>query len=219
MATPRHHGETFRMATGQITPYLNAILSRIAAILSFLHLTPNVLTIAGVFLNIAVALVLVTGRFFLGGWLFLIVSMSDLLDGILARQKNLVTPFGGFLDSVMDRFADSAILTSLSIHYALIQNVPCMFLAICCLIMAMITSYTRARAESLIPKCKVGFMERPERVILLAIGLLFDRVPICLLLMSAASLITIIDRIIYTNLQLRRAGGSETAQPVLERSR
>ena len=70
---------------------------------------------------------------------------------------------------------------------------------------AMITSYTRARAEVLIRKCKVGFMERPERVFLLAIGLIFDRVPICLLLMAISSLITIIDRIVYTRKALEAA--------------
>ena len=68
----------------------------------------------------------------------------------------------------------------------------------------MITSYTRARAECIIPKCKIGFMERPERVFLLAIGLFFNRVPICLLLMAISSFITIIDRIVYTQRQIKQ---------------
>ena len=186
------------MATGAIEPFTGRILNKIAAFLAFFHLTPNILTIGGVFLNAMVAYVLMEGRFFLGGWLYLIVSMTDLLDGILARQKKMSTPFGGFLDSVMDRFGDAVIFGGLILHYAMIHNVPCMLIALAALIGAMITSYTRARAEVLIPKCKLGFMERPERVILLAIGLVFNRVPICLLLMAISSLITIIDRIIYT---------------------
>jgi len=116
----------------------------------------------------------------------------------------MTTRFGAFLDSVMDRFADSVIFTGLLLHYALIQNIPCVLIATACLFGALITSYTRARAESLIPKCKVGFMERPERVILLAIGLLFNRVPICMLLMAIASLIAIIDRIVYTRHELEK---------------
>jgi CDP-diacylglycerol--glycerol-3-phosphate 3-phosphatidyltransferase len=186
------------MATGAIEPFTGRILSKIANFLAFLRLTPNVLTVSGVFLNAIVAYVMVEGRFFLAGWLYLIVSMTDLLDGILARQKKISTRFGGFLDSVMDRFGDAVIFTGLLLHYALIHNIPCLLITLAALCGALITSYTRARAEMLIPKCKVGFMERPERVILLAIGLIFDRVPICLLLMAIASLITIINRIIYT---------------------
>lgn len=186
------------MASGAIEPITGWILRKIATVLAFFHLTPNVLTITGVFLNAMVGFVILEGRFFLAGWLYLAVSMTDLLDGILARQKNMTSRFGGFLDSVMDRFGDAVIFVGLLLHYAIVHNVPCVLITVAALCGAMITSYTRARAEVLIPKCKVGFMERPERVFLLAIGLIFDRVPICLLLMAISSLITIIDRIVYT---------------------
>jgi phosphatidylglycerophosphate synthase len=186
------------MASRAIEPFTGWILIKIASFLSFLRLTPNILTIGGVFLNAIVAFVILEGRFFLAGWLYLAVSMTDLLEGILARQKNMASRFGGFLDSVMDRFGDAVIFTGLLLHYAIVHNVPCVLITVAALCGAMITSYARARAEVLIPKCKVGFMERPERVFLLAIGLIFDRVPICLLLMAISSLITIIDRIVYT---------------------
>jgi len=190
------------MATGRIEPVTTWILNRIAAVLAFFRLTPNILTIIGVLLNTGVGIVLLEGRFFLGGWLYLIVSMTDLLDGILARQRQMSTRFGAFLDSVMDRFGDVVIFTGLLLHYALIHNIPCVVITATALCGALITSYTRARAECIIPKCKLGFMERPERVILLSIGLLFDRVPICLLLMAISSFITIVDRIIYTRREL-----------------
>ncbi len=186
------------MASGAIEPFTGRLLNKIASVLAFFHLTPNVLTITGVFLNAIVAVVILEGRFFLAGWLYLAVSMTDLLDGILARQKNMTSRFGAFLDSVMDRFGDAVIFIGLLLHYAIVHNVPCVLITVAALCGAMITSYTRARAEVLIPKCKVGFMERPERVFLLAIGLIFDRVPICVLLMAISSLITIIDRIVYT---------------------
>jgi phosphatidylglycerophosphate synthase len=190
------------MASRALQPIADWTLNRIADLLSALRITPNILTITGVILNAGVAYILVQGRFFLGGWLYLIVSMSDQLDGILARKRNMVTRFGAFLDSVMDRFADGLIFAALVLHYALIQNIPCVLIATSAMLGAMITSYTRARAESLIPKCKVGFMERPERVVLLAIGLVFNRVPICLLIMAVLSFITIIDRIIFTKREL-----------------
>lgn len=192
------------MATKAIQPIIDWILGKIADFLASLHLTPNVLTVSGVVLNAGVAYVLMKGQFFLGGWLYLLVSMTDLLDGILARKRNMSTTFGGFLDSVMDRFVDAVIFTGLMIHYAMIHNIPCLLITLAALCGAMITSYTRARAECVIPKCKVGFMERPERVILLAIGLFWNRVPICLLLMAVSSLITIVDRIIYTRKELEK---------------
>jgi CDP-diacylglycerol--glycerol-3-phosphate 3-phosphatidyltransferase len=197
------------MASGKIKPATDWILSKIADTLAFFHLTPNILTVTGVFLNAAVAYVLVEGRFFAGGWLYLLVSMTDLLDGILARKRNMSTQFGALLDSSMDRFGDAIIFLGLVVHYALVHNVPCVLIAATALALAQITSYTRARAECIIPKCKVGFMERPERVILLSIGLVFNRVPICLLLMVISSFITIVDRLVYTRRELSRmeAGG------------
>jgi phosphatidylglycerophosphate synthase len=193
------------MSSGAIEPYTGWILKKIAAFLAFLRLTPNVLTVTGVFLNAVVGVVLLEGRFFWAGWLYLLVSMTDLLDGILARQRNMSTRFGGFLDSVMDRFGDAAIFTGILLHYTIIHNVPCVVITLAALCGAMITSYTRARAEVLIPKCKIGFMERPERVFLLSIGLIFNRLPICLLLMVISSLITIIDRIVFTRKALEAA--------------
>jgi CDP-diacylglycerol--glycerol-3-phosphate 3-phosphatidyltransferase len=193
-----------------IEPYLSWAMRKIAAFLALLRLTPNALTIIGVFLNAIVAVVLIQGRFFLGGCLYSVVSLSDLLDGLLARQRNMSTRFGAFLDSVMDRFGDSVIFTGLLLHYSIVGNLPCVLLCAACLFLALITSYTRARAESLIPKCKVGFMERPERVFLLAIGLVFNRVPICLLLMVISSIIIIVDRIYLTRRELEKM---EAAKP------
>lgn len=192
------------MAAGAIKPYTDWILQKIAAFLAFLHLTPNVLTIMGVFLNAGVAIVIMEGRFFLATWLYLIVSMTDLLDGILARQKKLASTFGGFLDSVMDRFGDAVIFLGIIAHYAIVQNIPCILIASLAMCLAQITSYTRARAECVIPKCKIGFMERPERVILLSIGLVSNRLPICLLIMAAFSLIIIVNRIIHTRKELEK---------------
>src|SRR5262245_2965689 len=192
------------MATGRIKPATDWILGKIADTLAFFRLTPNILTVTGVLLNAAVAFVLAQGRFFLGGWLFLVVSMTDLLDGILARKRNMSTRFGAFLDSVCDRFSDAVVFIGILIHYTMIHNLPCVLITTSALTLAMITSYTRARAECIIPKCKVGFMERPERVILLAIGLVFNRVPICLSLMAISSFITIIDRLIYTQRELKK---------------
>lgn len=198
------------MVMNRVQPVTDWILGKIANTLVFLRLTPNVLTVSGLFLNAAVAYVIMKGEFFLAGWLYLAVSLTDLLDGILARKRNMSTTFGGFLDSVMDRFVDAVIFFGVLIHYAIVQNVPCVLITVAALCGAMITSYTRARAECVIPKCKLGFMERPERVFLLAIGLFWNRVPICLLLMSIFSLIAIIDRIVHTKRELEK-----TAKPAV----
>ena len=97
---------------------------------------------------------LLEGRFFLGAWLYLAVSMTDLLDGILARKRNMSTSFGGFLDSVMDRFCDAVIFTGLLIHYAIVSNIPCVLITLAAFAGAMITSYTRARQNALFRNAK-----------------------------------------------------------------
>src|SRR5215510_7851658 len=143
------------MATKAIQPVTDWILGKIADILAFFRLTPNILTVTGVFLNAIVGYVLMTGRFWLGGWLYLVVSMTDLLDGILARKRNMSTRFGAFLDCTMDRLGDAVIFLGLILHYTITNNVPCVIICVSALIGSMVTSYARARAEVLIPKCKV----------------------------------------------------------------
>ena len=102
-------------------------------------------------------------------------GLFDMVDGRVARATNQVTRFGGFFDSVMDRYSDLALFMGLLVYYASINRFFYIVLTAIVMTGSVMVSYTRARAENAIPKCKVGFLERPERVVLIIIGALFDR--------------------------------------------
>jgi CDP-diacylglycerol--glycerol-3-phosphate 3-phosphatidyltransferase len=116
----------------------------------------------------------------------------------VARITNSVTKFGAFFDSVLDRYSDIVIFLGLMIYYSKAQRLSYMVLSGVVMMGAVMTSYTRARAESLIPLCKVGFLERPERLVLLIIGALSNRMAPALWVMAIFSNLTVIHRITYT---------------------
>ena len=128
------------------------------------------------------------------------------VDGRVARETNRVTRFGGFFDSVLDRYSDLGVLVGLLVYYASINRFFYVVLTAIVMTGTVMVSYTRARAENVIPKCKVGFLERPERVVLVIIGALFAHwgamAPV-LWVLAVLSTITIIHRIAYTYQQTR----------------
>jgi CDP-diacylglycerol--glycerol-3-phosphate 3-phosphatidyltransferase len=122
----------------------------------------------------------------------------------VARLEGRVTPFGGFYDSVMDRYSDLCLLIGLLIYYGRINRFLYVSLVALAMIGSVMVSYSRARAENVIPSCKVGFLERPERVVLIIIGALFDRMAPVLWLIAVLSNVTVIHRILYTRQEARK---------------
>jgi phosphatidylglycerophosphate synthase len=125
-------------------------------------------------------------------------GLFDMVDGRVARETNRVTRFGGFFDSVLDRYSDLAVLVGLLVYYASISRFFYVVLTAIVMTGTVMVSYTRARAENIIPKCKVGFLERPERVVLIIIGALFNRMAQVLWIIAVLSNITVISRILFT---------------------
>ena len=125
-------------------------------------------------------------------------GVFDLTDGPTARRTRRVTPFGGFFDSVLDRYSDLFLLTGLLVYYGRVNRFMYVVVVALAMIGSVMTSYSRARAENLIPSCKVGFLERPERVVLIIIGALFDRMAPVLWVIVALSNLTVIHRVIHT---------------------
>ena len=125
-------------------------------------------------------------------------GIFDMVDGRVARATNQVTQFGGFFDSVVDRYSDVALFFGLLVYYARANRFFYVVMVAFVMISSVMVSYTRARAESLIPSCKVGFMERPERIVLIIIGALFNRMGPVLWVIAVLSTITVIHRIRYT---------------------
>ena len=169
------------------------------------RVTPNMLTVAGLALTLAAAPFIITGHTAVGAVIFLVGSLTDMLDGAVARLGKQVTAFGAFLDSTSDRVAEGVILGSIALLYAREDHIGRVALVFIVLIASFLVSYTRARAEALGLQCKVGLMARPERVVLLVIGLLFARFFILdavLIIMAVLTSWTVVTRILYVRKQL-----------------
>ncbi|HJO18349.1 MAG: CDP-alcohol phosphatidyltransferase family protein [Vicinamibacterales bacterium] len=186
---------TFTGAIGALCMFpLSALISVSVA----LRVHPNVLTIVGVLINILAAWALALGRFTLAGTIMVVANLFDFIDGKVAEQLKLVSAFGGFWDSVMDRFSDISLFIGLIYLYAQLGRTDYVMITALTMMFSVLTSYTRARAESLIVKCKVGFMERPERIMLFMIGAFTNRMAAVLWVIAVLSILTVADRIIYT---------------------
>jgi CDP-diacylglycerol--glycerol-3-phosphate 3-phosphatidyltransferase len=168
------------------------------------HINPNILTFIGFGINVFAAYLFAYGYFFRAGVAIFFAAIFDLTDGPVARITRRVTRFGGFLDSVLDRYSDLILLTGLLIYYARINRFWYITLVGGVMIGSVMTSYTRARAENLIKSCKVGFLERPERIVLILIGAFFDRMAPVLWVIFVFSNITVIHRVVHTYREAQR---------------
>ncbi|HET9193862.1 MAG TPA: CDP-alcohol phosphatidyltransferase family protein [Vicinamibacterales bacterium] len=167
-----------------------------------LRIHPNTLTLIGLLINVAAAMALGLDRFVPAGVIIIVANIFDLIDGKVAHITNTVSRFGAFWDSTLDRFSDIALFLGLIYLYAGLRRTDYAMIAALAMMFTIMTSYTRARAESLIEKCKVGFMERPERIVLFMIGAFTDRMAAVLWVILVLSIITVANRIHFTYLVL-----------------
>ncbi len=184
--------------TGRIGAAGTWVFDRLVTLLSYLRIHPNVLTLIGLLINIFAAYLFAENLLFWAGLVVIFAGIFDMVDGAVARRTNRVTVFGAFFDSVIDRYSDLLLLVGIIIWYAGMARK--FYVALTCLVLigSVMTSYTRARAESLIPQCKVGFLERPERIVLLIIGALANRMAAVLWVMAVLANWTVSQRIYYT---------------------
>src|SRR5436190_4685949 len=211
LATPlrRKNGEAAPTGGGPRLTFTGAIgaicmfpLRAIIAICVKLRIHPNVLTFVGVVINVLAAWALAAGRFLLAGVIMIVANIFDFIDGKVAVQLHLQSRFGAFWDSTLDRFSDLALLVGLIYLYSSLGRSDYVMVAALTLIFSIMTSYARARAESLVEKCKVGFMERPERIVLFMIGAFTNRMAAVLWVVLALSILAVANRIYYTYLAL-----------------
>jgi len=187
------------------------IIDAIVRWLAIGHINPNILTVIGVALNVGCGLLFGMGRFFWAGVALIVANLFDMLDGQVARLSGRVTRFGGFLDSSLDRLSDMVVFVGLMVFYARdieSHSTLNVFLAGAGLMGSVMVSYASARAESLIPKCDVGFLRRPERVVLFIIGALSthpgstnffaNRMPAVLWVLAVGSYWTFAHRMYHT---------------------
>jgi CDP-diacylglycerol--glycerol-3-phosphate 3-phosphatidyltransferase len=176
-----------------------------------LRIHPNILTFVGVIINVAAAWSLALGKFMTAGVIMVVANIFDFIDGKVALELKAVSAFGGFWDSVIDRFSDIALFIGLIYLYSERGRTDYVMVTALAMMFAIMTSYTRARAESLIKKCKVGFMERPERIVLFMIGAFTNRMAAVMWVILVLSIFTVADRIILTYRELQSGRGEAVA--------
>jgi CDP-diacylglycerol--glycerol-3-phosphate 3-phosphatidyltransferase len=177
---------------------LRAIIATCVA----LRIHPNVLTLVGVVINVVAGWALARHRFVTAGVVMICANIFDFIDGKVAHELKLESQFGAFWDSTLDRFSDLALLVGLIYLYSNLGRSDYVLIAALTLIFSIMTSYARARAESLVTKCKVGFMERPERIVLFMIGAFTNRMAGVLWVILVLSILAVANRIYYTYLAL-----------------
>ncbi len=177
----------------------------LVSILEKTHVTPNAVTVFGFLLIVVAAVLAGIGHLFAAGWVMLVASFFDMIDGALARHTHKVTKFGGILDSTLDRLSEAVIWIGLiafySFNYTTITYWQWMVLLLAVtMIASFLVSYIRSRAEALNIECQVGIFTRPERVIILALGLLLSGLPYvlvaALVIIAVLSIITAIQRLV-----------------------
>src|SRR3954470_1570407 len=190
--------------------------------LAYGHINPNVLTSVGVAINVGSGLLFGYGIFFWAGIVLIVANLFDMLDGQVARLSGRVTSFGGFLDSSLDRLSDMVVFVGLMVFYARAtedHSTLNVFLAGAGLMGSVMVSYASARAESMIAKCDVGFLRRPERVVLFIIGALStvpasnnffaNRMPAVLWVLAIGSYWTFAHRMYHTWTEVNKNEGKE----------
>lgn len=186
-----------------------------AVALGRLGLTPNALTVIGSALTGAVGILAAQGWFAAAGvclWLF---SLTDTLDGALARATGQTSVFGAFLDSLCDRYAEAAVFLGVAWWYQARADALGVVLAYVALVGSLLVSYARARAEGVGFHAEVGWFQRPERIVVLGIGFLLQPlVPQALLvalgLLAALTNVTVIQRMVHVH---RLAAAADTGRP------
>jgi CDP-diacylglycerol--glycerol-3-phosphate 3-phosphatidyltransferase len=192
------------------------ILGAIVRGVSRSRINPNALTFIGLLINIGCGVLYGYGMFFRAGLLMILANVFDMLDGQVARLRGRVTRFGAFFDSVIDRYSDIIVYVGIMVFYARdTEKHSTLLVALTglALVWSVMVSYSRARAESLDIACKVGFLERPERVVLLIVGSLTEigpasnpflhKMPQVLWVLAALSHWTVVHRVYHTWRELR----------------
>ena len=173
-------------------------IERLAVLVAATGIPPNVITWSALLLNLWAGILFSFGRFAAGGGMMILAGLCDLLDGPVARRQGRVSMFGGFLDSIFDRYADLILFLGLLVYYSHVNRFGYAMLAGAAMAGSVMVSYAKARAESLVPTAEVGFWERPERLVLMILGALTNRMDVVLWILAIGPNITVIRRILRT---------------------
>jgi phosphatidylglycerophosphate synthase len=196
------------MLKQKISGYFSWPIERIAALLARTGVHPHVITWSALAANLCAGVLFAEGRFPAAGGMVIVAGLCDLLDGPVARIQNRVSLFGGFLDSILDRYADFLLFLGLLVYYVEMNRFRYAVLAGAAMAGAVMISYAKARAASLVPESEVGFWDRPERLALIILAAISNRMGLALWILAIGPNITVIHRIVYTWKQAEAAGNT-----------
>ena len=177
---------------------LHRFFAPVARLLLRARVRPNHLTVLGLGVSIAAAYVFSMGRLRWGAALLAVAGLFDFFDGAVARLAGSDSDYGAFLDSVVDRYSDLAVLLGILVYYQRTADTPGAILTMATLAGTVMVSYTKARAQSIGVSCEIGVMERPERLIALIVGATFHLLTPVMALLALLTNLTAIQRIVYT---------------------
>ncbi len=186
------------MLMPKIGRYLSWPFDRLADVLAPTGIHPNVITWAALVSNLIAGIFFARGEFAPAGGMIVLAGVCDLLDGPVARRQKRVSLFGAFLDSILDRYADLLLFLGLLVYYALVNRFLYAVLAGAAMAGAVMVSYAKARADSLVPAVEIGFWERPERLVLMILAALTNRMEVALWILAIGPNITVVHRILHT---------------------
>ena len=188
---------------------LDALIHRLFPFLFVRRLDPDVLTVCGAVISIVSAAAFGLGWIVTGGVLILASGFFDLVDGVVARHHGISTRFGAFLDATLDRFTDMALLLGIAVHFAVIGRADLVLLTGVALMAGVLVSYSKARAELVLPSFDVGLIERGERIGILAAGAILGFLVPALWILAIGSIITVIQRFAAARREMERLDRAE----------
>jgi len=183
----------------RLDPYLYYVLKKISPE----RCNPNFLTLLGFFATLLGSLLILNEYWLLAGLAIGLSGLFDLFDGVAARKLGKVTALGSFLDSVLDRYSDLLLLLAVLAYYLKREKFDIVVLTSFVSMGTVLIPYIRAKAEALQVTCNIGLMERAERIILLVIGALFNRMEPVLWILAVLTHFTVLQRIYYVWKKLR----------------
>ena len=192
--------ENFRI---QVERLIRQILGPVTQFLVRFQISPNAVSVTGFLVTIVAVGLFVGGAPVAAGLIFLLGSLLDVLDGELARASNRATPFGAVIDSLLDRISEGALLIAIAWYFADHGEVAGVIITVAGLLGSVCTSYVRARAEAVGITCTVGWITRPERIIILTLGMIFGQLFAAIVILCVLATLTVIQRTAHVHRMVR----------------
>ena len=192
--------ENFRI---QVERLIRQALGPVVQILVRLQVSPNAVSVTGILVTIGAVGLFVGGAPVVAGLIFLLGSLLDVLDGELARASNRVTPFGAIFDSLLDRISEGVLLIAIAWYFADRGEVAGVVITVAGMLGSVSTSYVRARAEAVGMTCTVGWITRPERIIILTLGMIFGQLFAAIVILFVLATLTVIQRTAHVHRMVR----------------